>query len=228
MKKYYYIYKITNIITNKYYVGMHTSTSLDDNYFGSGLVIKRSIAKYGKKNHKKEIIEVCQGREELILRETEIVDQSFLNNPLTMNLCLGGKGGGWTKEQQQENNRRSQIRQKELREQDCDWTIRRSKASSAANLKAYKEGRRIPNTPDWTGKKHNEESKKKMSKSKRGNCGGSKNSQYGTCWIYNLGLNENKKVKKTDLNVWIDKGWIKGRKLRFYQQQGIIDIPMLE
>ena len=41
---------------------------------------------------------------------------------------------------------------------------------------------------------------------------GEKNSQYGTCWIYNSILKENKKIKKEFLNNWIEQGWIKGRK----------------
>ena len=42
---------------------------------------------------------------------------------------------------------------------------------------------------------------------------GEKNSQFGTCWIHND--KENKKVKKEELNKYIDSGWIKGRKMKF-------------
>ena len=41
---------------------------------------------------------------------------------------------------------------------------------------------------------------------------GEKNSQFGKCWIYNLELQENKSIKKDELNNWLEKGWIKGRK----------------
>jgi len=41
---------------------------------------------------------------------------------------------------------------------------------------------------------------------------GSKNSNYGNCWIHNLELKENKLIKKTDS---IPDGWIKGRKIKF-------------
>ena len=41
---------------------------------------------------------------------------------------------------------------------------------------------------------------------------GERNSQFGTCWIYNLELKENKKIKLEELDNWIEKGWIKGRK----------------
>ena len=42
---------------------------------------------------------------------------------------------------------------------------------------------------------------------------GKKNSQYGTCWIHNE--KENKKIKKEDLELYINDGWIKGRKMKF-------------
>jgi len=41
-----------------------------------------------------------------------------------------------------------------------------------------------------------------------------KNSQYSTCWIRNEELNENKKIPKSDLEEWLSKGWIKGRKIK--------------
>lgn len=39
---------------------------------------------------------------------------------------------------------------------------------------------------------------------------GSKNSQFGTCWIFHE-LIGNKKCKKDLLPFYIDQGWIKGR-----------------
>lgn len=42
---------------------------------------------------------------------------------------------------------------------------------------------------------------------------GEKNSQYGTCWIYND--KECIKIKKEQLEEYISKGWIKGRKMKF-------------
>lgn len=61
------------------------------------------------------------------------------------------------------------------------------------------------------GKKHSEETKLKLRKSKNK---GSKNSQYGTCWIYNKDLKKNRKIKKQDLELWLSKGWLRGRKIK--------------
>ena len=65
---------------------------------------------------------------------------------------------------------------------------------------------------DWTDKKHSKETKKQMRISQLGKHIGSKNSQFGTCWIYNK---ENKKIKKEELDVYLSQGWIKGRKMKF-------------
>jgi len=69
--------------------------------------------------------------------------------------------------------------------------------------------------PIWKGRKHNEETRSKMSISHQLNKDqqGEKNSQYGTCWIYND--SESIKIKKEDLNKYLSNGWIKGRKIKF-------------
>jgi hypothetical protein len=52
------IYKTTNLVNGKIYVGQHY-TSADDGYLGSGLKIIRAIKKYGKENFFRETIEFC-------------------------------------------------------------------------------------------------------------------------------------------------------------------------
>jgi len=64
----------------------------------------------------------------------------------------------------------------------------------------------------FTGKKHSKESKLKMSNTKKGTGVGVNNSQFGTCWITKNDYN--KKIKKDDLQMYINEGWIKGRVLR--------------
>lgn len=66
----------------------------------------------------------------------------------------------------------------------------------------------------WRGRKHSEKTREKMRKSAKGKQVGNKNSQYGTCWIYNDKLKENKKIEKDYLEKWALKGWVKGRKIK--------------
>lgn len=57
---YYFIYKTTNLINGKIYVGQHSTNNLDDGYLGSGTMINRAISKYGKENFKREVLEYCE------------------------------------------------------------------------------------------------------------------------------------------------------------------------
>ena len=54
-----YIYKITNTLNNKIYIGKREKSSLDENYWGSGKHIKYAIKKYGTDNFNREIF-VCE------------------------------------------------------------------------------------------------------------------------------------------------------------------------
>jgi group I intron endonuclease len=87
------LYKTTNIITGKFYIGIHSTNNLEDGYLGSGILIARSLKKYGKENHKIEIIEYCTDRVSLVEKEKAVVTLDLLNNPDCMNLALGGFGG---------------------------------------------------------------------------------------------------------------------------------------
>jgi group I intron endonuclease len=89
----YVIYKITNSLTNKSYVGKHITKNINDKYMGSGQVLKQSYKKYGIENFVKEIIEECENEE--LMNEREIFWISNLNtfSPNGYNINTGGKGG---------------------------------------------------------------------------------------------------------------------------------------
>jgi len=89
-RKYHIIYKTTCLITNKWYIGLHSTDDLNDGYQGSGTHLWRSIQKYGKAQHKTEILEHCADRESLAQREAEIVNEDLLAQVGCMNLMIGG------------------------------------------------------------------------------------------------------------------------------------------
>lgn len=92
----HYVYKITNLMDGKYYIGVHSlnkspnTTPLTDNYWGSGTLIHLIIKELGKANFKKEIISICDTREQSLALEEKLVSLDTLNDPLCYNLALGG------------------------------------------------------------------------------------------------------------------------------------------
>jgi hypothetical protein len=71
---------------------MHSTNDLDDGYMGSGKRLWNSIKKHGKENHKMEILEFYENRTLLKNRELELVNLDLIDDPLCMNLVIGGSG----------------------------------------------------------------------------------------------------------------------------------------
>lgn len=89
----YTIYQVTNLLNSKIYIGKHQTTDPDDSYYGSGVALKKSIAKHGKDNFKKEVLFVFQTEEEMNAKETELITEEFVARSDTYNMGVGGEGG---------------------------------------------------------------------------------------------------------------------------------------
>jgi hypothetical protein len=90
---FHYIYKTTCYVTKKFYYGMHSTNDLNDGYFGSGLLLLKSISKYGKENHHVKIIQFFKSRHDLHNAEKQLITAALIEHPLCMNLIEGGIGG---------------------------------------------------------------------------------------------------------------------------------------
>lgn len=93
---YGYIYKITNLIDNKFYIGKHKvkNDKFDEKYWGSGFHLKRAIKLYGKDNFNREVLEWCDSLETLNQRESFWIKELDSRNPdVGYNIKDGGDGG---------------------------------------------------------------------------------------------------------------------------------------
>ena len=218
---FYTIYKIVNLINGKFYIGMHSTCNLDDGYMGSGKLIKRAIDKYGIENFKKEYLYIFDNFDYMMNMEEFIVNEDFINDNNTYNIRTGGHGG-WNElnsnsDVQRHKSKLSNIKQQELRKNE-DWVNKKSKRLSETLKKDYASGKRkvhdkFPKA--FKGKRHTDESKRQIGLTNSEHQKGQGNSQFGTCWVYNIELKQNKKIKKEELSIYIHNMWIKGRRMKF-------------
>lgn len=206
-KKYHFIYKTINQVNNKFYIGVHSTNNLEDEYLGSGLRLWRAIRKYGKSNFKKEILEYHPSREELMQREKELVNEELLKDLLCMNLKPGGSGGLKSEEHKQKWNKAGRDAHAKYMIENPKYREKIRLIRSKARKLEYELGKRKRKpVKDWTGCKHKEETKRKIKYAKKGKGLKETNSQFGSYWTTN-GI-ENKKIKKDQP---IPLGFYKGR-----------------
>ncbi len=209
----YYLYEIRNNLNGKIYVGVHKTANLDDGYMGSGTVIKSAIKKHGVDNFTKVILETFDTSEAMYAREAEIVTVEFLARVDVYNLRRGGFGGfdyiaslARSDDDFRESRMAAAIEQNRLWRAN-NYETARYNSSLGATAREKKSGssfKRLNADPEF-------QAIRRLAFS-ADHSAGSKNSQYGTCWICH-DLIGSRKCKKDDLPLYLDQGWIKGRKL---------------
>ena len=216
-RKYHFIYRTTNQVNGKFYVGMHSTDDLEDGYVGSGKRLGYSIRKYGLENHKFEILEFLPSREELRKREAEVVNEEMLNHPLCMNLKFGGEGG-WdylnkSKKNLYGNNGKDGFGKQNLLLGSSLHDHLKSSGKSEeyrAKMSEKMKAKRSECSDLWKTSPLSDDHKCKIGKTNSQRQSGEGNSQFGTCWICNDEIT--KKINKNDLSFWLSQGWRKGRK----------------
>tara|TARA_Y100001938_G_scaffold131676_1_gene189067 strand:- start:1629 stop:2450 length:822 start_codon:yes stop_codon:yes gene_type:complete len=190
-----YIYKITNLVNGKVYIGLKTSSVEDSiDYYGSGKLIKYAIKKYGKDRFKKDILERDINDYEYLC-EREIYWIGYYNSINGgYNLTEGGGGilGYRHTEETKEKlakSQRGKIVSEETRQKRSeamkgknDWCSgednpfygKKHTEESRRKMSEFKKNNPIPQwhrdkiTNSLKGRKHSEESKKKMSEAQKG------------------------------------------------------------
>lgn len=178
---YYTIYKTTNLINGKFYIGKHKTKILEDNYLGSGKLLKRAIKKYGIENFKKEIILICSSEEEMNVKEKELVVLS----EDSYNLCSGGKGGfGYINK----NNLKAKVVISEKRKLEISKFFKGKPRSEKDKKKISESIKKLNRTGirnPFFGKKHSDKTKKIIKEKVSINMSGEKNPNFGKRWITN-------------------------------------------
>lgn len=226
---FFYLYQVQNLINGKIYVGVHRSKTLTNSYLGSGTVIKRAVQKYGKHNFTKTILETFDSVTAMFEREKQVVNEEFLARTDVYNLRIGGAGGfdylmsnleqftGYSGIQERNRaispfcaggDRANEIRLKAMQ------SVMSSKSWTAAQLWAleHPEESKRARTPGRVAALSEEsKQKRKDSYARNKHQQGSKNSQFGKCWITKDGTN--KSIRLSEVDEWIQRGWHRGREL---------------
>lgn len=219
---YYSVYKTTNTINGKIYIGCHKTENLDDGYIGSGKYLQYAIKKYGRENFKKEILAVFDNKEDMFEMESVLVDDEFIESEVTYNLKKGGDGGfDFINSNISFENRGFDY----INKNGMNNTAGQHLIGSKKHLELLKSD--LNYRDEWisklkenhsrpfAGKKHTDDAKKKIGAANAKHQKGQNNSHFGKIWIYSLIEKVSKSIKIEDLPEWESKGWIKGRKIKF-------------
>ena len=188
------IYRITNLINGKTYIGQHKYKKLDDSYMGSGVLIKRSIKKHGIENFKKEILySRIQYRETADDMERFAIAKERAIGKAEYNLANGGEGLSGYKHSEEY---KRKISERTKGENNPNY----GKHHSEETKKKISEARKkyVGENHPMYGKHHSEETKKKISEAEKGRPGMKceNNPMYGKpAWNRGKHLSEETKKK---------------------------------
>jgi group I intron endonuclease len=157
---YYIVYKTTNIINGKIYVGCHKTENIDDGYIGTGVVFSQAVKKYGKESFVRKVLELCDTQESMLEKESKIVDEGFINRGDTYNLIKGGTGVYHTHNSIETRQKISDTRKRKIKSGEIILGMQGRKHSEETKRKMSKVAK---------GLLKSEETKKKISESLKGN-----------------------------------------------------------
>lgn len=157
----YYIYRTANKINGKTYIGQHRYKKLNDNYMGSGKLLKRAINKYGIENFEKEILySRIQYKETADDMERFAIAKERALGKAEYNIANGGNGGNLGEEV----NRK--ISEAQKGRHPSEETIRKRSEAMKGHKVSEETKRKISEANK--GKVISEETRRKMSENHKG------------------------------------------------------------
>lgn len=99
-KAHWIVYRTTNILNGKFYVGVHKLKSKfsSDSYIGSGTYLRKAIAKHGRVCFSFEVVYMTDSEDSAYELEELIVDSEFVKRNDTYNVAVGGRGMRYKKQ----------------------------------------------------------------------------------------------------------------------------------
>jgi len=214
----YTVYKTTNTLNGKIYIGAHRTLNPRDRYLGSGRLISEAIRKYGREAFVKRVLFDFDTLEEMFAKEAELVPQAFVDRPDTYNLIPGGTHGnryyqalkGLTPEVRRVAGERGMATLQRLKAEDPLLREYCNRASGEV-LRRWNRTRSKESLATFRGRTHSKGTKAKMSEALKVAQKGERNSQYGTVWVCREG-DAPRKIPKVELPAHQKDGWKRGRK----------------
>lgn len=153
-----YIYKTTNLINGKIYIGQHIAKTFDIYYKGSGQILRQAFKKYGKENFKCELLVEASTKEELdILEQYWIEKLDSRNTDIGYNITAGG--GGTVGYRHTDEAKKAMSNAKKGRSLTESWKQAIGRASKGHKMSDEAKAKIVSLN---TGKKRTEEAKQKM------------------------------------------------------------------
>lgn len=158
----YCIYKITNIVNGKTYIGQHKYKKLDDDYMGSGMLIQRALKKYGIESFKKDILVFGIVKKDFIdLLEREYIKFYRSIGRAEYNIADGGEG--WSGGHHSEETKKKLSEAQKGRHRFFSEEAKRKMSEAKKGITPWNKGK-----TGYNRKPHSDETKKKIADANKG------------------------------------------------------------
>lgn len=214
------VYKTINTINDKYYIGVHSTLNINDNYIGCGhwrgrkiysnatSPILKAFLKYGDNNFVRETLFMFDKRETALLKERELININDIN-------CYNARGGGdsnyvYTEEVKKKMSESAKTRSKlySLQTELLTEHVKNRVGKTYIEIYGEEKAREIisKKSNSAKGRKHSDTARERMSVNRKGkDCGKCK----GRKRVYDITNNKIVRLFPEQIQLLIQEGKVK-------------------